>query len=62
MVGSLGPCNDPRGTDGGVGPGEQVKDFALVGRRLEGNAWREAGCLAFVFRAFAICLISLAEL
>lgn len=59
MVGSLGPCNDPRATGGRVGLGEQVKDFALVGRRLEGNAWRE---VAFVFRAFAICLVSLAEL
>ena len=34
----------------------------LGGRRVEGNTWREVGCLAFFFRAFAVCLISLAEL
>lgn len=47
---------DP-GTDGRVHLGQERGTSGL-----QGNAWREVGCLALAFRAFAICLLSLAEL
>lgn len=45
-----------QGTDGRVHLGQE----GTTG--LQGNTWREVGCLALAFRAFAICLLSLAEL
>lgn len=46
-----------QGTDGRVHLGQEK---GISG--LQGNAWREVGCLALAFRAFAIGLLSLAEL